>query len=70
MTREIIRTATGRILGWIETENSGDKIGFDNAKRIVGKYKKSTNTTHTFSGVIAYKGEALSALVINKGKVL
>lgn len=74
MAKEVIRTATGVILGYIETESNGDKMGFNNVMQLVGRYRKATNTTQAYlapySGQIAYKGDALSALIVNKGRIV
>lgn len=65
-----IKTPNGRILGFIETRANGDKIGYDSKMMMLGKYNKATDVTQTYQGVIAYRGDALSALIINNGRIV
>lgn len=67
MTKTEIRDFYGRIIGWIETnETTGDKIGRDFYGRIVGYYQKSLNVTRDFYQRIVARGDALSGLILQE----
>ena len=65
MGRETIKSYTGAIIGYLETESNGDVVAKDSCGRIVGYYRKSNNATTDFSGRILYYGNCAAALVIN-----
>lgn len=66
MIKNYIRNFYGQILGSIEEDNKGNKIGRDFYGRIVGRYDKSLNVTRDFYGRIVGKGDMLSALINQK----
>lgn len=63
MTRTKIKDEYGRIIGFIEELDNGDKIAKDFYGRILGKYHKDTNKTHDFYGRIVGKGDVSSGLI-------
>lgn len=63
MTRTKIKDEYGRIIGFIEELDNGDKIAKNFYGRILGKYHKDTNKTHDFYGRIVGKGDVSSGLV-------
>lgn len=58
-----IKDEGGRIIGFIEEQDNGDKIAKDFYGRILGKYHKDTNKTHDFYGRIVGKGDVSSGLI-------
>lgn len=65
MTRTPLKNEYGKIIGFIEELDNGDKIAKDFYGKILGKYHKDTNKTHNFYGKIIGKGDLTSALVWN-----
>lgn len=65
---EPIRDFSGKILGYIQEEPSGDKTVRDFYGRILGYYDKSQNVTRDFYKRIVARGDASSALVFQQGK--
>lgn len=63
MDKMYIKDSCGRILGWIKSDPSGDKIAFDNCGRITGKYRANVNITQDASGRIIAKGDWLSSTI-------
>ena len=63
MTRYPLKDFGGRIIGFIEEQDNGDKTCKDFYGRILGKYYKERNQTHDFYGKIIGKGDLTSALV-------
>ena len=61
--KEPIKDWTGKIIGFVETDGSGNKILRDFYGRILGKYDKSMNVTREFSGRIVGKGDILMTLL-------
>jgi hypothetical protein len=60
---ETIKDFTGRIIGKIETDSSGNKVVKDFSGRILGRYDRSSDTTKDFSGRIVARGDASVALL-------
>lgn len=60
---QTIRDFSGRILGYIETDNDGNKIVRDFYKVILGKYDKKNNVTRDFYGRIVARGDASASLI-------
>lgn len=60
---QIIRDFTGRIMGYIETDNVGNKIVRDFYRVVLGKYDKKNNVTRDFYGRVIAKGDASSSLI-------
>ena len=65
MAKETIRDFYGRIIGYIESDASGNKTVRDFYRRIVGKYDANLDVTRDFYGRIIGKGD-LSTLLLNK----
>lgn len=65
MGRETIKSYTGVILGYLDTDSNGDVVAKDSSGRIVGYYRKRNNTTTDFAGRILYIGNCVVALIIN-----
>ena len=54
-SRQDIRDGQGRPIGWIETDERGNKRVYSFTKGLVGFYYKDTNRTVTAGGkIIAY----------------
>ena len=62
-TRELVKDFYGKIIGTIETDNTGNKIARDFYGKILGKYRKDTNKTYDFYGKILANGDITSALI-------
>lgn len=60
---EIIRDFYGRIIGYVQTEKSGDKIFRDFHRRILGYYDKKLNVTRDFYKRIIARGDAGVGLI-------
>lgn len=60
---QIIRDFTGRIMGYIETDNVGNKIVRDFYRVVLGKYDKKSNVTRDFYGRVIAKGDVSSSLI-------
>lgn len=61
--RDTIKEVSGTIIGYIDTDINGDKIGYDFYLRIVGHYYRSRNVTTDFYGRIVSYGDSLISLV-------
>ena len=60
---EVIKDWTGKIIGYVQTDESGNKTLKDFYKRILGKYDKRLNLTKDFYGKIIAKGDQLLMLL-------
>lgn len=65
MEKQIIRDFYGRILGYIEEDNKGNKTVRDFYGRILGKYDKRFNVTRDFYGKIIANGDISSSLIFS-----
>lgn len=64
MTQEqTIRDFYGRILGFIETDDRGNKTARDFYRRIVGRYDKTRDVTTDFYGRVLTKGDTVASLI-------
>lgn len=63
MREEIIREFSGKIIGYIQIDNKGNKVVRDFYRRILGKYDKASNTTRDFYGRIVARGDQSSMLL-------
>ncbi len=63
MTKEKIQDYTGKILGFVETDGSGNKVLRDFYGKILGKYNKSLDITQDFYGCQVAKGDCLMILL-------
>lgn len=63
MSEQIIKDFYNRIVGYIDTQPNGDKIGKDFYRRIVGYYIKKDDVTKDFYRRIVARGDVLSALI-------
>lgn len=62
--KNLIRSATGLVYGWTE-DSFGDTIkGFSKFGKMVGEYRKSSDTTYDGYGKPMYRGNALAHLII------
>ena len=68
MEKEYIRDFWGRILGYIETDNKGNKTVRDFWGRILGYYDKANNVTRDFYKKIIGRGDQASALIYKDNK--
>lgn len=62
-TREQVKDFYGKIIGYIDTKDNGDRIAKDFYGKILGKYRKEFDKTYDFYGKILSKGDITSALV-------
>lgn len=63
MEEQVIREFSGRIIGYIQTDQNGDKIIRDFYRKILGKYDKRLDVTRDFYGRIIAKGDQSSMLL-------
>lgn len=63
MKEETIRDFYGRIIGYIQVDNKGNKIIRDFYRRIVGRYDKASDTTRDFYGRIVARGDQSSMML-------
>lgn len=62
MNEEIIKDWKGKVIGYIQTDNKGNKIIRDFYRRILGRYDKALNVTKDFYGRLVAKGDQSSML--------
>lgn len=60
---QTVRDFSGRILGYIETDNQGNKIIRDFYRVILGKYDKKNNVTRDFYGRVVARGDASASFI-------
>lgn len=58
-----IKDVAGRVWGWVQIEDDGNKKALDHTGRILGYYKVSSNTTYDVSGRIVAYGDLVSSLI-------
>lgn len=59
-----IKSVTGLVYGWTE-DSFGDIIkGYNKFGKLVGEYRKSSDTTYDGYGKPVYKGNALAYIII------
>ena len=64
MTRiQTVRDFYNRIIGYIETDQHGNKVVRDFYKRIVGRYDAKQDVTRDFYNRIIARGDMTSALL-------
>lgn len=63
MNRETLKDSQGKIVGYIDTDSRGNRVGKDFYGKIVGTYWKNFNLTKDFYGKIVAQGDAVAALV-------
>ena len=61
--KEPLRGFSGRIIGGLEEDSSGNQILREFSGRILGTYDKSSNTTKEFSGRVVGRGNILTMLL-------
>ena len=61
--KQIIKDWRGKIIGYIETDNFGNKIVRDFYRKVLGKYDKKNNVTRDFYGRMIAKGDQCSLLL-------
>lgn len=61
--RQTIRNFIGKIVGYIDTDNKGNKTVYDFQGRIKGYYKKDLNVTQNFYGQILTEGDSTGSLI-------
>ena len=62
-TREPIKEWSGKIIGWIETDEHGNKVLKDFYNRVLGSYNKNLNLTRDFYNRPIAKGDNLLMLL-------
>lgn len=62
-TESVIRDFSGRIIGYIQEHDNGDKTVRDFYRKILGRYNKATNTTRDFYNRIIARGDQSSMLL-------
>lgn len=68
MEKETIRDFWGRILGYIETDNKGNKTVRNFRGRRLGTYDKENNVTRDFYGRILNRGDSAVSLIYREKK--
>lgn len=62
MEKQTIKDFSGRIIGTIETDASGNKTVKAFSGKILGYYKKNIDATTNFTGKIIARGDATGML--------
>lgn len=65
MNRQIIRDFKGIILGYVDTDEKGNKTVRDFQERILGYYDSNLDVTRDFQGRILARGDVASSLIFN-----
>lgn len=65
MKEETLKDWTGKIIGYVQTDNYGNKILRDFYRKILGKYDKASDTTRDFYGRKVARGDQL-LILLNK----
>lgn len=61
---QTLKDFNGRVIGYIETDSrTGNKLGRDFYRKVVGSYDKRLNLTKDFYGRIVGRGDLLSSLI-------
>lgn len=60
---QTIRDFYNRIIGYIETDDKGNKIAKDFYRRVVGKYDAKQDVTRDFYNRIIAKGDITASLI-------
>lgn len=68
INKEIIRDKYGKIIGFIETDQLGNKLVRDFYGKILGRYTKRSNLTKDFYGRIVAQGDATAGLIYRNQK--
>lgn len=63
MNEEIIKDFYSRIIGYVQTDNEGNKKAFDFYRRPLGSYNKKQNVTKDFYNRIIARGDAVVSLI-------
>ena len=63
VSKDAIREFSGKIIGWVETDSSGNKQVRDFSGRILGTYDKRFDVTREFSGRIISQGDTSIGLL-------
>lgn len=63
MAKETIKDWRGKILGFVETDGSGNKVLRNFHGQILGKYNRSLDITQDFHGRQVAKGDCLMMLL-------
>lgn len=66
MDKQPIKDFNNRIIGYIETDEKGNKVCRDFYNRILGYYQKSDNTTRDFYKRIVSKGDTVVQFLYQK----
>lgn len=66
VSKEAIRDFSGKIIGYVETDNIGNQQVRDFSGRILGTYDKKMNVTRDFYGRIVTRGNTVIGLVYRK----
>jgi len=61
--RQELRTPTGKLIGYIESDSTGRLTGRTATGRAVGSYDPKSDITRTPTGAVYGKGNMLSALI-------
>lgn len=65
MNKEPVREFSGKIIGWIETDNQGNQIIRAFSGRMIAKYDKQSDVTRDFYGKIISKGNTAVGQLYN-----
>ena len=58
-----IKDIAGRVWGWIQIEDDGNKKAIDRSGRIVGYYKTFNNATYDNKGKVVAYGDVVGSLI-------
>lgn len=63
--KEPVREFSGKIIGWVETENDGSQIVRAFSGKIIAKYDARFNVTREFSGKVLTQGNTAVGQLFN-----
>lgn len=65
MEKEAIREFSGKIIGWVETDNNGNQLVRNFIGNIIAKYDSNMNVTRDFLGNIISRGNTAVGQLYN-----
>ena len=63
MGREAVKDWTGKILGWVDTDNKGNQIVYNFGLRVLAKYDAYNDWTTDFAGKVLSRGNTAIAYI-------
>ena len=63
MAREAVKDWTGKVLGWVDTDSSGNQIVYNFGLRVLAKYDARKNITTDYVGKKLSEGNTAIAYI-------